>query len=105
MGSRAISVTDQVLNWTPVGADQHVAVSNAVQTIATANPATRFVQLNVQGADVRVRLDGNDPVGGSAGALWKNGTFAYWKKDLLATAKFIRDGGTDAVVHVQEFSI
>jgi hypothetical protein len=104
MGSRAMSVTDQVLNWTPVGSDQHVTVSNAVKTITPAHADTRYVQMNVQGADVRVRM-GADPVGGSAGALWKDGSFIYWKKELLAQARFIRDGGTDAVVHVQEFSI
>ena len=104
MGYRAMSVTDQVLNWTAVESDQHVTVSNAVQTITPVHPDTRYVQLNVQGADVRVRM-GKDPVGGSAGALWKDGSFVYWKKELLAKARFIRDGGTDAVVHVEEFAI
>jgi hypothetical protein len=105
MGSKAMSVTDQVLNWVPVGKDQHVTVSNTALAITPNSSRSQFVQLNVQGADVRVALDGDNPVGGSVGALWKDGSFVYWNLKLLAIAKFIRDGATDAVVHVQEFEV
>jgi hypothetical protein len=107
MGSRAMSVTDQVLNWvpTPGAKDQHVTVSTEAKTISGLAGTTRFCQLNVQGADVRLTLDGDDPVGGSVGALVKDGSFVYWNRRMVEAVKMIRDAGTDAVVHVQEFSI
>jgi predicted TIM-barrel enzyme len=104
MGSKAIVSSNDVLMWRRFGKDQHVAVSNTA--LAITKPAgAQFVQLNVQGADVRVTEDGDDPVGGSVGQLWKQDSMVYWLADKLDDAKFIRDGGTDAVVHVQGYNI
>ena len=104
MGYKAVSVTDQVLNWVPVGKDQHETVSDSARAI-TAPAGAQFVQVNIIGADVRWTMDGDDPVGGTTGALLKDGAFFYWNVKLLAMAKFIRDGASDAVVHVQGFQV
>lgn len=104
MGSKAIVSSNDVLMWTAVGKDQHNTVSNTAVGL-TAPAGAQFVQLNVQGADVRVTEDGDDPVGGATGQLWKADAMVYWRANKLAVAKFIRDGGTDAVVHVQGYCI
>ena len=106
MGSKAMSVQDQVANWipTPGAKDQHLAVSTAAVAFEALQPTTKFCMINVQGADVRMTLDGDDPVGGSGGGLLKEGTYIYWARAAVEAMKFVRDAGTDAVVWMQEFT-
>jgi hypothetical protein len=106
MGSKAMSVQDQVANWIPVpGAkDQHLAVSSAAVAFAALGETTKFCMINVQGGDVRMTLDGDDPVDGSVGGILKEGTYIYWARVAVEAMKFVRNGGTDAVVWMQEFT-
>jgi hypothetical protein len=54
--------------------------------------------LTVENADVRMRYDGTDPVGGAVGGL-KMVDGSVWEvegRDILKDMVFIRDSGTDA---------
>lgn len=85
-----------------VVADEVLAVSNAVVALdpeKIAGAAGAVIQ--VQGAAVRFRVTGADPVAGTEGFLGLAGDmFAIDHSNDLAGFRVIREGATDAVVYV-----
>lgn len=95
---------DGIQNWapTPGVAMQHLTVDGTARVFSALDSRTQYCIINVQGADVRVRIDGTAPVGGSTGLLLPAGTYIYWARIFVERAKFIRDSTGDAVLALQE---
>ena len=97
-------VTNLYPKPTPGVADQTLTVSTSVVPFGTAfNSLTRYIVLDVQGADVRVTYDDSDPTTSNGHILFAGRSYT-WSKQAAAAAKFIRDGGTDATIHASEFT-
>ena len=96
---------DSVPNWvpTPRVKDQHLTVDGTVRQFAALSDSTTHCVINVQVADVRVTFDGDDPVAGSVGCLFPEGTFMYWSRSAVELMKLVRNAGTNAVVWISEF--
>jgi len=89
----------QEMNLNTADSVQALAVSSTVVAPAAAfADSTTHVLLNVAAADVRVTVDGSDPVGGATGQLWLNGTTMLLNKKLVARLKFIRNAAINLVV-------
>jgi hypothetical protein len=85
--------------------DRSVTVSNtAINLIntTTLDDNTKYVNFDVQDADIFYTLDGSDPIGGSNGHKIKKDSSAIWNRDMAEAARIIRAGSTDARVHVSE---
>ena len=95
---------DGIQNWapTPGVAMQHLTVDGTTRAFSALDPRTSYCIINVRGADVSVRIDGVDPVGGSTGLLIPEGTYIYWGRLFVERAKFIKDSTGDAVLAMQE---
>lgn len=89
----------------PYGTDQQLAVSTSVvQLVSTGFVSpVRAVDVQIQGANVRVTFDGSNPTD-TNGFIYTNGTGTTWSLARAKAAKFIRDDSTDAVVHAQPVS-
>ena len=97
-------VTNLYPKQTPGVADQTLTVSSSVVQFGTAfNSLTRYIVLDVQGADVRVTYDDSAPTTSNGHILFAGRSYT-WSKQAAAAAKFIRDGGTDATIHASEFT-
>ncbi len=97
-------VTNLYPKPTPGVADQTLTVSSSVVQFGTAfNSLTRYIVLDVQGADVRVTYDDSAPTTSNGHILFAGRSYT-WSKQAAAAAKFIRDGGTDATIHASEFT-
>ena len=84
--------------------DQTLTVSTSVVQFGTAfNSLTRYIVLDVQGADVRVTYDDSAPTTSNGHILFAGRSYT-WSKAAAQAAKFIRDGGTDATIHASEFT-
>jgi hypothetical protein len=84
--------------------DQTLTVSTSVVQFGTAfNSLTRYIVLDVQGADVRVTYDDSAPTTSNGHILFAGRSYT-WSKAAAQAAKFIRDGGTDAIIHASEFT-
>ena len=88
-------VTDQTLTVD--------ATAGGVQFGTAFNSLTRYIVLDVQGADVRVTYDDSAPTTTNGHILFAGRSYT-WSKQAAAAAKFIRDGGTDATIHASEFT-
>jgi hypothetical protein len=95
---------DGIQNWapTPGATMQHLTVDGTARQFSALDSLTRYCIINVQGADVRVRIDGTAPVGGTTGLLLPAGTYIYWARLFVERAKFIKDSTGDAVLALQE---
>jgi len=97
-------VTNLYPKPTPGVADQTLTVSTGVVQFGTAfNNLTRYIVLDVQDADVRVTYDDSDPTT-TNGHILLSGRSYTWSKQAAAAAKFIRDGGANAIIHASEFT-
>jgi len=97
-------VTNLYPKPTPGVTDQTLTVSSSVVQFGTAfNSLTRYIALDVQGADVRVTYDDSAPTTSNGHILFAGRSYT-WSKQAAAAAKFIRDGGTDATIHASEFT-
>jgi hypothetical protein len=97
-------VTNLYPKPTPGVTDQTLTVSTSVVQFGTAfNSLTRYIVLDVQGADVRVTYDDSAPTTSNGHILYAGRSYT-WSKQAAAAAKFIRDGGTDATIHASEFT-
>ena len=96
-------------------AREQVTVSSTAIGLTTTNfkrtgavgtqPAykTHYAEIQVTGANVRVRFDGTDPTT-SVGRIWYSGdTYRVWGAENLENINFIRDDSTDAVLEVDYF--
>ncbi len=88
-------VTDQTLTVN--------ATAGGVQFGTAFNSLTRYIVLDVQGADVRVTYDDSAPTTSNGHILYAGRSYT-WSKQAAAAAKFIRDGGTDGTIHASEFT-
>lgn len=105
MSKQVIRLTeDGIQNWapTPGVAMQHLTVDGTARQFSALDTRTQYCIVNVQGADVRVRIDGTAPVGGTTGLLLPVGTYIYWGRVFIERAKFIKDSTGDAVLALQE---
>lgn len=104
----SIKIQNAVSEMVPPGSTETqatLAVSTTAVSFAANNlPATcKYVRLQVQGADVRLTYDGSAPtssVGEYVSALEKT----VLPLITVLKMKFIRAGGTDAVVWAQGFN-
>ena len=99
-------VTNLYPKPTPGVADQTLTVDDTAGGVkfGTAfNSLTRYIVLDVQGADVRVTYDDSAPTTSNGHILFAGRSYT-WSKQAAAAAKFIRDGGTDATIHASEFT-
>jgi len=97
-------VTNLYPKPTPGVADQTLTVSTGVVQFGTAfNNITRYIVLDVQGADVRVTYDDSAPTTTNGHILFAGRSYT-WSKQAAAAAKFIRDGGVDGTIHASEFT-
>ena len=96
--SEAVPVTDGV---DVAISDSAVALTDEVALHASATE----VHVHFTGSgDVRVRCDGNDPVGGSSGALWFQGGILKVNRVTAGQVNLIRDGAVDGSIYVEQFS-
>jgi len=95
---------DGIQNWapTPGVTMQHLTVDGTARVFSSLDARTIYCIINVQDADVRVRIDGTAPVGGTTGFLLPAGTYIYWARLFVERAKFIKDSTDDAVLAMQE---
>tara|TARA_B100001564_G_C20610345_1_gene657298 strand:- start:705 stop:1016 length:312 start_codon:yes stop_codon:yes gene_type:complete len=97
-------VTNLYPKPTPGVTDQTLTVSTSVVQFGTDfNSLTRYIVLDVQGADVRVTYDDSAPTTTNGHILYAGRSYT-WSKQAAAAAKFIRDGGTDGTIHASEFT-
>jgi hypothetical protein len=93
---------------TPTGeTDERLAVSSTAVSLTGAWTAskTKYVLIDIQGADVMVTFDGSDPTS-SNGHLYKKAADPFfWHRDAARVAKFIRSASTDASVHATPFNV
>ena len=101
--TNAIWPKPTVVNATSV-ADQRLAVSNTAVQFSAFNNLTQLVVIDIQNADVMVTFDGSSPTSSNGHRLYQ-GTAYTWSKAMCASAKFIRQSGTDAAIHASEFQI
>lgn len=92
----------------PTGeADERLAVSSTAVSLTAGwtSAKTKYVLIDVQGADVMVTFDGSTPTA-SNGHLFKAGVQPFfWNKETARVAKFIRSASTDAAVQATPFSV
>jgi hypothetical protein len=99
-------VTNLYPKPTPGVTDQTLTVdatAGGVQFGTAFNSLTRYIVLDVQGADVRVTYDDSAPTTSNGHILFAGRSYT-WSKQAAVAAKFIRDGGTDATIHASEFT-
>ena len=99
-------VTNLYPKPTPGVTDQTLTVDatvGGVQFGTAFNSLTRYIVLDVQGADVRVTYDDSAPTTTNGHILYAGRSYT-WSKQAAAAAKFIKDGSTDATIHASEFT-
>ena len=82
------------------GVDQKLTVSTVALSFATfsATGSIDVVMVDVQNQDVMVTFDGSTPTSSNGHHLVAGEKFT-WSRAMAEAAKFIRQGGTDGVVH------
>ena len=89
---------------TPGVTDQSVAVDNTVKELASLDADTTHVKFTLDGADARATFDGSDPAADNGHLIPANAN-GVWSKREAAALKIIRAAGTDAYLHVTEFTL
>ena len=84
---------------------QEIVVADAVQTIGELAEHTTHVFVSWDGAPIRLRMDGGDPVGGASGHLLPDGGADVWSRRFALKAKVIRDGAVSATLRVTEMGL
>lgn len=103
---RAVEVVNLEVDLVPtLGAtNQNLTVSSVATNLAALASATDAVLVTVDTADLWVTFDGTAPVAITNGILMRAGTSGLWSARLAAAARFIRSGGTDAMVRCVELA-
>lgn len=90
----------------PNGTDTRTTVSTSIiepsTIMGTPDDETTHFLVNVQSQPVMVTFDGSDPTA-SNGHLFSSGYQDFWPKQMLAKARWIRQGASDGTVHVTPF--
>jgi len=79
-------------------------ISQTVSSLQVPGTDVVGVIITIDSADIRMRADGTDPVGGNGGGL-KMTSGSVWEiegREWIVNAKFIRDSTSDAVINVHE---
>jgi len=81
---------------------EQLTVSTASVGLTPTSPAPTRATVFVEGANVRVRLDGSTtaPTSSVGGVLRSGGSWALVGNDLINSARFIRDDSTDATLDI-----
>lgn len=86
-------------------ADQRLTVSSSAVAFAdTFDSNTRYVVIDIQNYDVMVTFDGSTPTSSNGHHLVAGEKYT-WHILTARTAKFIRQGANDAVVHGSQFTL
>lgn len=87
-------------------ADQQLTVDATAGGVqfATLHSETTHVLIDVQDAPVRMTIDSSAPTT-SNGHVLDVGYSAIWSKAFAEAAKFIRDGGTDGLIHLSPLKV
>ena len=93
------------LRPTPGVAMQEITVADTAVGIGGLNALTSHVFVSWDGADIRLRIDGGDPVGGTTGHLLANGGADVWSVAFARSVKLIRNAGTSATLRVTEMTL
>ena len=99
-------VTNLYPKPTPGVADQTLTVdatAGGVQFGTAFNNITRYIVLDVQGADVRVTYDNSAPTTTNGHILFAGRSYT-WSKQAAVAAKFIRDTSVTAGIFASEFT-
>ena len=89
---------------TPSQTDERLAVSSSAVPFGTnwkTVNTNRFVVLDVQTNDVMCTFDGSTPTATNGHRLYQGRAYT-WSTAMASAAKFIRQAGTDAVIHASE---
>ena len=70
---------------------------------AAFDSLTRYVVLDIQGADVRVTYDGTAPTASKGHILFAGRSYT-WSKVAANQALVINTGSTNAIIHISEFT-
>ena len=92
-----------VYRGTPV-ADQRLVVGASVVQFAAFNDITTMVMFDIQDADVSCTVDGSTPTGANGHRLYAGRAYT-WSTAMAASAKFIQQGATGAVIHASELQM
>jgi len=84
---------------------QEITVSTAAVGIGDLHDHTTHVFVSWDGADIRLRIDGSAPVGGTNGHLLADGGADVWSRRFAQKAQVIRNAAVDATLRVTEMAI
>ena len=82
-------------------ADQRLTVSSSVVQLSAFGDTTNMVMFDIQDADVMCTIDGSTPTSTNGHRLYQGRAYT-WSTAMAQAAKFIRQAGTDAVIHASE---
>tara|TARA_R110002072_G_scaffold220939_1_gene378180 strand:- start:841 stop:1155 length:315 start_codon:yes stop_codon:yes gene_type:complete len=98
-------VTNLYPKPTPGATDQALSVDATAGGVqfSAFNSLTKYVVLDVQGADVRVTYDDSAPTTTNGHILYAGRSYT-WSKQAAVAAKFIRDTSVTAGIFASEFT-
>jgi hypothetical protein len=82
-------------------ADQRLTVSSTAVQLSAFGDTTNMVMFDIQDADVMCTIDGSTPTSTNGHRLYQGRAYT-WSTAMAQAAKFIRQAGTDAVIHASE---
>ena len=82
-------------------ADQRLTVSSTAVQLSAFGDTTNMVMFDIQDADVMCTIDGSTPTSSNGHRLYQGRAYT-WSTAMAEAAKFIRQAGTDAVIHTSE---
>jgi hypothetical protein len=82
-------------------ADQRLTVSSSAVQLSAFGDTTNMVMFDIQDADVMCTIDGSTPTSTNGHRLYQGRAYT-WSTAMAQAAKFIRQAGTDAVIHASE---
>ena len=85
-------------------ADQRLAVSSSAVQLSAFGDTTNMVMFDIQDADVSCTVDGSTPTGSNGHRLYAGRAYT-WSTAMAASAKFIQQGATAAVIHASELQM
>lgn len=97
MSNPNVRVTNLYLRPTPEAELEALTVADTAVQLASADwqGPTQYVEVSIEGADVRVTFDGSDPTSAVGdGVTYAQGIKDIWTRAKAAAAKFIAADGT-----------
>ena len=85
-------------------ADQRLTVSSSAVQLSAFGDTTNMVMFDIQDADVMCTIDGSTPTSTNGHRLYQGRAYT-WSTAMAQAAKFIRQAGTDAVIHASECQV